>query len=128
MLKEFFELPYSFENNLTIIDTLCNKYNEYCLSLVNYFKNQWIKYFNNGCLVFNNLDIKFRSNSYIENYNGIIKLKLSKFLYGKSKTKITWPIFHYFILEEEDEYRKNYIYYQESSEIKSEEKESVNYY
>ena len=126
MLKEFFELPYSFEKDLTIIDTLCNKYNEYCPSFVNYFRNQWIKYFNNGCLVYNNLEVKFRSNSYIENYNRIIKLKLSKFLYGKSKTKITWPIFHYFILEEEDEYRKNYIYYEESTELKSEEKDNVN--
>ena len=42
-----------------------------------------------------------RSNSYIENYNRSIKLKLSKFLYGKSKCKISWPLFLYFIKIEE---------------------------
>ena len=125
MLKEYFELPYSFENDLIILDTLCNKYNEYCPSFVNYFRNQWIKYFTNGCLVYNNLKVKFRSNSYIDNYNRIIKLKLSKFLHGKSKTKISWPIFLYFILEEQEEYRRNYIYYEESIELKSEEKDNV---
>ena len=48
-----------------------------------------------------------RSNSYIENYNRRIKLKLSKFLYGKNKCKITWPLFLYFIKNEEEEYRKD---------------------
>ena len=47
-----------------------------------------------------------RSNSYIENYNRKIKLKLSKYLFGKSKCKITWPLFHLFIREEESETKK----------------------
>ena len=47
-----------------------------------------------------------RSNSYIENYNRRIKLKLSKYLYGKNKCKISWPLFLYFIKCEEEDYRK----------------------
>ena len=46
-----------------------------------------------------------RSNSYIENYNRRIKLKLSKYLYGKNLWKISWPLFLYFIKNEEEEYR-----------------------
>ena len=47
-----------------------------------------------------------------------IKLKLSKFLYGKSKVKISWPLFFYFIRNEEEDYRKENIKYENSLEIK----------
>ena len=33
-------------------------------------------------------------------------MKLSKFLFGKNKTKISWPLFIYFITLEEDENKK----------------------
>ena len=33
-------------------------------------------------------------------------MKLSKFLFGKNKTKISWPLFIYFITHEEDENKK----------------------
>ena len=46
------------------------------------------------------------SNSYIENYNRKIKLKLSKYLFEKNKCKKTWPLFHLFIREEESETKK----------------------
>ena len=49
-----------------------------------------------------------RSNSYIENYNRIIKLKLSNYLYGKNHCRISWPLFIYFIKNEEDEYKHLY--------------------
>ena len=47
-----------------------------------------------------------RFNSYIENYSRIIKLKLSKFLYGKNRCKITWSMFFYFIKNEENDNQK----------------------
>ena len=118
ILNEFFSLPYTIDDELTMLDNICNKYEEYNISFINYFRNQWIRFFQNGILIYKNLDKKFRSNSYIENYNRIIKLKLSKYLYGKSKTKITWPLFHHFILQEEEEYRKQYNKYDESLDIK----------
>ena len=62
---------------------------------------------------------KFRSNSYIENYNRRIKLKLSKYLFGKSKTKISWPLFIFFIRNEEEEYRLENIKFDNSIEIKN---------
>ena len=49
-----------------------------------------------------------RSNSYIENYNNIFKLKLSNYLYGKNPFRISWPLFIYFIKNEEDEYKLLY--------------------
>ena len=65
------------------------------------------------------LQKKFRSNSYIENYNRRIKLKLSKYLFGKSKTKISWPLFIFFIRNEEEEYRLENIKFDNSIEIKN---------
>ena len=62
---------------------------------------------------------EYRSNSYIENYNKRIKLKLSEYLFGKSKTKISWPLFNYFIKEEEHDYRTDNINIESSLEIKS---------
>ena len=54
-----------------------------------------------------------RSISYIENYNRRIKLKLSKYLYRKNKCKISWPLFLYFIKQEEQDYRTD-IYNKET--------------
>ena len=70
-----------------------------------YFENQWLQYFHNGMLNYQFLSKEQRSNSYIENYNRRIKLKLSKFLYVKNKCKITLPLFLYFIKQEEEDYR-----------------------
>ena len=43
---------------------------------------------------------------------------MSKFLYGKSKVKISWPLFLYFIRNEEEDYRKENIKFENSIEIK----------
>ena len=58
----------------------------------------------NGILDYSYLSKEERSNSYIENYNRRIKTKLSKYLYGKSKYKIPWPLFLNFIKNEDEEY------------------------
>ena len=72
---------------------------------MNYFENQWYPYFIEGNLDYHYLSKELRSNSYIENYNRRIKLKLSKFLFGKNHCLITWPLFLYFIKQEENDYR-----------------------
>ena len=59
-----------------------------------------------------------RSNSYIENYNRKIKLKLSIYLFGKNKCKITGPLFHLFIRKEESETKKE-IYNLENQKQKN---------
>ena len=56
-------------------------------------------------LNYKHLSKEQRSNSYIENYNRRIKLKLSKYLYLKNKCIITWPLFLYFIKKEEEDYK-----------------------
>ena len=59
-----------------IIQTIAkNKnYNEF----LEYLKNQWFQYFKkNDLLDYQNVSKNFRSNSFIENYNGRIKRLLS---------------------------------------------------
>ena len=119
ILNDIFTLPFSFNNNdYTNVDSLCNKYGKEYPDFINYFKRQWVSFFINGLLNYSYLKKDFRSNSYIENYNRRIKLKLSKYLYGKSKVKISWPLFLYFIRNEEEEYRKENIKYENSLEYK----------
>ena len=57
------------------------------------------KCLSNGILDYTNLSKEERSNSYIENYNRRIKIKLSKNLYRKNKGKIYWPLFFIFYKE-----------------------------
>lgn len=54
-------------------------------------------FFENNKLNYSYLNRDESSNSYIENYNRIIKLKLSKYLYRKNHCKISWPLFMHFI-------------------------------
>ena len=93
---------------------------KYLENFINYYKNQWQKYFKNGMLDYSQISKSQRNNSYIENYNRRIKLKLSNFLYGKNKCKISWPLFLYFITHEEDEIKKENFNIDNSIEIKVE--------
>ena len=93
---------------------------KYLENFINYYKNQWQKYFKNGMLDYSQISKSQRSNSYIQNYNRRIKLKLSNFLYGKNKCKISWPLFLYFITHEEDEIKKENFNIDNSIEIKVE--------
>ena len=83
------------------------KENGYFCDYISYYKKQWFKYFENGILDYSNISKSQRSNSYIENYNGDINLKLSKYLYGKSKCKTSWPLFLYFIKNEEKDLKED---------------------
>ena len=83
-----------------------------------YYKKQWFKYFENGMLDYSKITKGQRSNNYIENYNRRIKLKLSKYLYGKSKCKISWPLFLYFIKNEENDVKADNYKLENQIEIK----------
>ena len=72
--------------------------------------------FINRIINYKNLTKEKRLNRYIKNYNRRIKLRLSKFLYGKNKCKITWLLFLYFIKNEEEDYRKDI--YKKENELK----------
>jgi hypothetical protein len=115
-LNEFYKMPFLFYQNNKILDDIklnYSKKNSLYEDYLIYFENQWLQYFHNGMLNYQFLSKEQRSNSYIENYNRRIKLKLSKFLYGKNKCKITWPLFLYFIKQEEEDYRTD-IYNKET--------------
>jgi hypothetical protein len=105
-LNEFYKMPFLFYQNNKILDDIklnYSKKNSLYEDYFIYFENQWLQYFHNGMLNYQFLSKEQRSNSYIENYNRRIKLKLSKFLYGKNKCKIAWPLFLYFIKQEEED-------------------------
>ena len=38
-----------------------------------YFNDNWLKYFKDGILIFKSINIKFRPNNCLENFNGILK-------------------------------------------------------
>ena len=106
LLNVLYLAPFRYNNDKNLLNSTCEIYKEKgdnYKNYINYFKTQWMKYFNNGMLNYSKLKKIERSNSYIENYNRRIKLKLSKFLYGKNRCKITWPIFLYFIKNEEND-------------------------
>ena len=118
-MNEFYKLPFNSYKNNKILDELKLKFikkNNLYEEFINYFKNQWLVYYLNGLLNYKFLTKEQRSNSYIENYNRRIKLRLSKFLYGKNKCKITWPLFLYFIKNEEEDYRNDI--YKKEKELK----------
>ena len=115
VLKEFYKIPFII-NNLEIeindhIDNIFDKakikddHKDKFIEFKNYYITTWGKFLKNGILNYIYLIKEQRSNSYLENYNRLIKQKLSTFLYGRNKCKISWPLFLYFIINEENEYR-----------------------
>ena len=108
-------MPFIFYKDNNIINIICEKYsskNKELNDYINYFKKEWFPYFESGLLDYSEINKEFRTNSYIENYNRRIKLKLSKYLLGKNKCKITWPLFNYFIKEEENDIKNEIIEYE----------------
>lgn len=110
IIKKLLSLPYKYNDNKNYIDNIFSKYGDKYETFKNYFKTFWIKFFEMGLLDYSDIDKALRSNSYIENYNKLIKQKLSPYLFGRSKTKISWPLFIYFIKEEEEFYRQKLVY------------------
>ena len=99
LLNCLYQLPYKyndmnkleFENEITKFDRKDNLFLDY----INYFKMTWIPFFLNGMLNYAYLTKEQRSNSYLENYNRIIKEKLSNYLYGKINDVL---LGHYFFI------------------------------
>ena len=107
-LKDIYSLPFTYNKKKNAFNDLRLNYEKLgknYVEFLDYFENQWKRYYENGMLNYIYLSKEQRSNSYIENYNRRIKLKLSKYLYGKNHCKISWPLFLYFIKKEEEEYR-----------------------
>ena len=67
-----------------------------------YFNEQWLEYFNNGILELNDINIKFRTNNSLENFNRKFKQ------YFQKKTNVN--IINYVdILAEEVVNHENYL-------------------
>lgn len=68
-----------------------------------YYEKNWYKYLESGVLDYTKITKHQRCNSYLENYNKIIKNTLGKIV------KISWPKFITFIKEQESLYTKKII-------------------
>ena len=124
LFSKLYEIPYKYNfmkpKEIENIFSLYIKIDDLSKEYLDYFKKTWEPFFENGMLNYVYISKEQRSNSYIENYNRIVKEKLSNFLYGKNKCRISWPLMLYFIINEENEYKNNIIRKEISPEIKSE--------
>lgn len=84
------------------INNLKTLYTEF-LTFFQYYENNWYEYLENSMLDYNKVTKLQRCNSYIENYNKIIKNTL-----GKGK-KLSWPKFVSFLKEQENNYSRKII-------------------
>ena len=109
LLNDQYKISYIYAYNKNCIEEIFSKYPNQYIEFRDYFEKFQKKFFSDGTLDYTKIDKEYRSNSYIENYNKRIKLKLSEYLFGKSKTKISLPLFNHFIREEEHDYRTDNI-------------------
>ena len=95
IIQKLSNLPFEYNGDMKIINQKLNKiikkfplYENY---INNYFKVNKYEYFEDLSLDYNRIPIDFRTNNYLENYNGYIKNQL-----GKNRI-INWVNFIYFI-------------------------------
>lgn len=79
----------------TSIENLKVKYPQF-LSFFSYYESNWYKYLQDGSIDYTKVSKLQRCNSYIENYNKIIKKCLGK------NSKLSWLKFITFIKEQEN--------------------------
>ena len=91
-------MPFIYKGDMNIInnilDELSSKYKKYYNFINSYFKVNKLQYFKDFSLDYSTIPKDCRTNNYLENYNGFIKLKL-----GKNRV-INWINFINFIKEE----------------------------
>lgn len=92
---------------LKVLDDLKKQYKDHT-ELINYYKKEWLKYFENKMLCYNYIPKKIRSTSYLENYNGLL-LKLTH-----NKKILTWPEYINLLINEEHKYKLKIINYESS--------------
>ena len=95
IIQKLSNLPFEYNGDMKIINQKLNKiikkfplYENY---INNYFKVNKYEYFEDLSLDYNRIPIDFRTNNYLENYNGYIKNQL-----GKNRI-INWVNFIHFI-------------------------------
>ena len=74
-------LPFISLKSDKLENYIKEKFKNYIIELndfILYFKQTWIKFFNNESLFLNNVNIKFRTNNSSENFNRIFKNNFNK--------------------------------------------------
>ena len=67
MLHDLYKAPFMISSDKNYINSQCQKYldiNDRFKGYINYYKTQWIRYFNNGMLNYSDISKYERSNSY----------------------------------------------------------------
>ena len=100
IIQKLSNLPFEYNGNMNIINqrinNLIKKYPLYENYINNYFKVNKYEYFEDLSLDYNRIPIDFRTNNYLENYNGFIKSQL-----GKTRI-VNWVNFIHFIKKESE--------------------------
>ena len=99
------------ENLIKYIEKSLNKYKNELESFISYFKETWIKYFNDESLSLNNILIKFRTNNCLENFNKQLK-------YCFRNKKIVNILFYIDILKEEVIKHEEYLIEENKKSLK----------
>ena len=126
ILYKLGKLPFQYNSNIDFILEECKKINtEYPLYtnfINNYFLKFHLDYFKDNSLNYSNIPKDCRSNSFLENYNGIIKRKL-----GKNRI-VNWVNFINFIKDESSRSLEKLMNYYGTAENKSISKNSLKNY
>ena len=84
-----------------VLDETKNLYKGHANFIENYFKNNKMQYFEDNSLNYNIIPDDCRTNNFLENYNGFIKLVL-----GKHRI-VNWVNFIHFIKSESSRSKKS---------------------
>ena len=118
LYKKLILIPWLYEKNNNITEDIFNEvisnnkdeeYKKLLYSYFNYFKCEWEPFLKDGRLNFSNVSKIQRSNSFIENYNRYIKDCLRPYESKKGMTKLSWPMFKGFIVDEENKNKSEII-------------------
>ena len=119
-------MPFQYTSNINFILEECKKINSeyplYTNFINNYFLKFHLDYFKDNSLNYSNIPKDCRSNSFLENYNGIIKRKL-----GKNRI-VNWVNFINFIKDESSRSIEKLMNYYGTAENKSISKNSLKNY
>ena len=81
MFEELDKIPFYYKGNINYFDKEYDRLIQEYPKYTNFIKNYFIKkreYFSNQSLNYHNIPNDYRTNIFLENYNGYIKKKLGK--------------------------------------------------
>ena len=100
-----FKIVENSEYATKLLKDLRRKYKNYS-SFFDYYENYWYGFIDNGMLNYKNISKEIRTNNFLENYNGKLKLKL------KGKKLLNWKEYIDLLIGEENFFKIKLINYE----------------